>query len=192
MSDIILCPAGSMEAQDIPIDLGHWARLENRIQEVATVTPQKAPELLATFNRAALDLDRLAIQLELEHQIALRNADRVRGEVLLDRVPKILAEKGLATAKNPMGSEDLRSAILDTDSQYRDMLERADMLKAMTKLIRGKYDAFERAFRSVRTLVGEQNFNYALPNRNLSGDTGTADVGRVNGPPAGFGRARIG
>lgn len=187
--EIVYCPSGDSKGSAIEIHMGYWASLEARIQEIATVTPQKAPELLATFNRAALDLDRLGNQLELEYQMSVRAADKVRAEILLDRVPKILAEKGLSTPKNPMGSEDLRQAVLSADTQYQEALERSDLLKAMVKMIRGKYEAFERAFRSVRTLVGEQNFNYMLPNRNLSGDSGTAEPGAPT-PPAGFGRAK--
>jgi hypothetical protein len=189
MSEIILCPAGNKDGQDIPIDMGHWAQLEARVIEIATVTPTKAPELLATFNRAALDLDKLGNMLELEYQLAVREAEKVRAEVLLDRVPKILQEKGLATAKSPMGSEDLRNAILAQDKDYEAAQDRADQLKAMMKMIRGKYDFFERAFRSVRTLVGEQNFNFTLPARELS--AGERDQRREVGinrpPPAGFG-----
>lgn len=190
MSDsIIYCPAGNKNGEAIQIDMGYWAQLEARIQEVATVTPAKAPELLATFNRAALDLDRLGNALELEHQMAVREAERVRGEILLDRVPGILKAKGLATDRNPMGSEDMRQAVLSQDKEYQEALDRADMLKAMTKMIRGKFDAFERAFRSVRTLVGEATFNFS--NANLKGDTGTAAPGQRTAP-AGFGTAKIG
>lgn len=188
-SAIIFAPAGNKSGEDIPIDLAHWARLETRIQEVSTVTPHKAPELLATFNRAALDLDRLANMLELEHQMAVREAERVRGEVILDKVPFILKAKGLATDRNPMGSEDMRLAVLSQDRDYQESLERVDKLKAMTRMIRGKYDAFERAFRSVRTLVGEQTFNFG--NRNLSGDTGTTEPGAYTRVP-GFGTAKVG
>jgi hypothetical protein len=186
-AEIILCPAGNKLNPDIPIDLGYWAQQETRIAEIATCTPGKAPELLASFNRAALELDRLSNLLELEHQTALREAEKVRAEVLLDRVPRILASKGLTTPKNPMGSEDLRNAVLAQDPDLDQALERAAQLKAMSRLIRGKYDAFERAFRSVRTLVGEQNFNYS--NRSLSGDTGTGGVGTVLAN--GFGKPRL-
>jgi hypothetical protein len=62
---------------------------------------------------------RLANTIELEYQFAVREAEKIRAEVLLDRVPKILAEKGLATAKNPMGSEDLRDAVLAQDTELR-------------------------------------------------------------------------
>ena len=52
MSDsLIQCPSGTPNAPPVIIDMGYWSQLEYRIQEVATVTPTKAPELLATFNR---------------------------------------------------------------------------------------------------------------------------------------------
>lgn len=167
-SQIVYCPPGKPGGLGTEIDLGFWARQEARLQEVASVTPQKAPELLAAFNRCALDLDRLANTIELEYQFAVREAEKVRAEVLLDQVPRILQEKGLASTKNPMGSEDLRDAVLAKDAGYEQACDTADMLKAMTKMLRGKYDAFERAFRSVRTMVGEQNFNFTLPARELS------------------------
>lgn len=182
---IVHCPAGSPSSQPIPIDLGYWAELEARIREIATVTPTKAPELLSTFTRACLDLDGLVNTLELEYQVSMREAEKIRATVLLDRVPKILQEKGLTTSKNPMGSEDLRNAVLAQDPDYDAALERTEQLKAMTRMVKGKYDAFERAFRSVRTLVGEQNFNYSNDKR-LSGDTGTAPAGSTNG----FGKPR--
>jgi hypothetical protein len=183
---IIYAPAGSPTSQETGINMSLWARLEARIDEVATVTPGKAPELLSTFNRAALDLDRLGNELELEYQVAQREAERIRGEILLDRVPKILAERGLSTAKNPMGSEDMRQAVLSQEKDYQAQLETVDKLKALVKMARGKYDAFERAFRSVRTLVGEQNFNF-------SGKIGGGDLsGKTVGiqKPNGFGTPR--
>lgn len=186
--DLLYCPPGNGEGEPIVIDMAYWARLEQRIQEVAIVTPAKAPELLATFNRAALDLDRLANNLELEHQLAVRRAEKIRGQILLDEVPGILKAKGLATERSPMGSEDMRQAILSQNTQYQCALDSADMIKAMTRVIRGKYDAFERAFRSVRTLVGEATFNFS--NLNLKGDTGTAEPGARRQVP-GFGVANI-
>lgn len=186
--NIVLCPAGTPGGQPTEVNFGHWADLETRIGEIATVTPTKAPELLATFNRVCLDLERLHNNLELEHQYSLRHAERVRGQVILDRVPKILIEKGIATAKNPLGSEDIRNAILSQDQEYQDALERCDQIRAMVKLISSKYDAFERAFRSVSKLVGEAVFNYGS-NRSLSGDTGSAEPGEKQ-PPPGFGRPK--
>ena len=181
----IYAPAGVPGGAETAINMSHWGRLEARIQEIAHVTPTKAPEMLATFNRAALDLDQLSGQLELEYQSAMREVDRLKGEILLDRVPRILAEKGLATAKNPMGSEDMRQAVLSQEKDYQAQLERVDQLKALLKMVRGKFDAFERAFRSVRTLVGEQSYNFSKPVIN-GGDLSGKTVGIQ-----GYGKARF-
>lgn len=192
---IVYAPAGKPGGQDTPINLSAWARQEARLEEVASVTPQKAPELLAAFNRAALDLDRLANTIELEYQFAVRESEKIRASILLDKVPKILAQKGLVRASNPLGSDDLRQAILSQDPQLEVACDTADMLKAMGKMLRGKYDAFERAFRSVRTMVGEQNFNFSsqLAPRELSSGSRSDTPTTVGiSKPAGFGTPKYG
>lgn len=193
--EILYAPPGKPGGQPIEIDMGFWARQEARLAEVANVTPMKAPELLSTFNKAALELDRLANTVELEYQFAVRESEKVRASVLLDKVPKILQEKGLVKPSNPLGSEDLRAAILAQDAELEQACETADMLKALVKMLRGKYDAFERAFRSVRTMVGEQNFNFSnfLPDRNLSAGRDSAKPTQVGikPAPAGFGTPKF-
>jgi hypothetical protein len=181
---IIVAPGGGPSSPGIPIDLAQWARLEQRIDEIATVTPTKAPELLGTFNRAALELDRLANSLELECQVAQREADKIRAVILLDKMPQILEQKKLAS------SEQIRKAILSLDPELDAAMEKVELLKAMTKMIRGKYDAFERAFRSVRTLVGEQNFNFTDSRRETSGNSGTGGVGIRTVNSGGFGKPK--
>lgn len=183
-NDIILAPPGGPNSSPTPINMTEWARLEQRIMEISTVTPVKAPELLSTFNRAALELDRLANSLELEYQTALREADKIRAVILLDKMPAILEQKGLSS------SENIRKAVLALDPELDAALEKAELLKAMTKMIRGKYDAFERAFRSVRTLVGEQNFNFLNPKVETSGDSGNRSVGIEPANRGGFGKPK--
>jgi hypothetical protein len=189
---VILAPRGKSEEPDIPIDLEYWAKLEARISEVATVTPTKAPELLATFNRAALKADELANSLEFEQQIAARESDKIKAQILLDDVPKILAEKGLSTNKSPLGSEDLREAIINSNAKYTESIDRQDQLKALTKMFRTKYNAFERAFRSVKSLVAEQTFNFGKDSR-TSGDSGDGEPGiRATASRSGTGGTFIG
>lgn len=167
-SEIIFVPRGKANESAIPVDLGFWGRQEQRLAEVAFVTPTKAPELLSHCNRCALDLENLIVTFEMEQQYAIREAERRKAEVLLDVIPKLLIEKGLATSRNPLGSEDVRAAVLAQDTLYAEALERVDQIKAVAKLLRGKFDAFERAFIAVRTLVREQNFNFTNPSKELS------------------------
>lgn len=181
-STILHVPLGDGSEGGIPIDMDRWAQLEARIQEVATATPIKAPELLATFNRAALELGELGQKLELQAQKATRICERIRGEILLDRVPKILAEKKLVTNRNPMGSDDLREAILSQQQDYQDALDREALLKAARKLIKEKQDAFQRAFYSIKAMIGEQDFNYT---DSLHSKLGSEEIGIQ-----GFGKPR--
>lgn len=153
-------PCGGME---LSIDMTYWAKMEARIMEISIVTPTKAPELLSTFNRAALEADRLAVSFELEYQAAVRAAEKLKGEILLDKIPKYLVERGMQSARNPLGSADIREAFLAKDEELIAALERADLIKAAVRLLRGKYEAFERAFRSVKALVSEQSFNFSSP-----------------------------
>lgn len=185
---VISVPSGMAENGVLSIDLAYWARQEARIQEVAIVTSDKAAELLSTFNSCCLDLDDITNKLNLEVQLAQRAADSVKARVIIDEVPTILAAKKLATAKNPMGSEDLRNAILGTHEEYQQALRNVDTLKALTKLMQGKRDAFERAWRSVRALVSERTFN---PNRTINAGPSTTSGGIGSDGPVGFGKARL-
>jgi hypothetical protein len=56
----------------IGIDITELVKLENRLADVATVTIQKAPELLTTFNRAWLDLNRMISMLTFEKNKAVQ------------------------------------------------------------------------------------------------------------------------
>lgn len=178
-NNAIVCPRGKKGQEPILIDLLEIAQTEGRLQEIAFVTAAKAPELLAVFNRACLDVSRQSAMLELEYQMSVREANRLRAEIILDKMVGILAAKGLAKASNPAGSEDLRNAVLSMDPGYQEQLERSEQIKCVIALLGGRYDAFERAYTAVKKIMGENAYNHSMPNRNLSGDTGTNDVGEI-------------
>lgn len=186
VSVVIAQPNKPVERLDI--NLEEWAKAEARLAEQASVTAAKAPELMAFFNRQVLELDRVLSKLEFAYQVALREAEKQRSQVLLDRAPTMLRERGLVTGKNPLGSEDLRNAILAQDADYQQALDDADFAKAIKALMKGKADAFLRGFQAVRSTHGDQKYSLNLPNRNLSGDSGTAEAGKGGTP--GFGRPR--
>lgn len=129
-------------------------RAEGRIKEVAYVNAHKAPELLAAFNIAYLDINDHLTKLELALNEAQKVANKRRSIVILDEVPKILALKGLASTRSPGGSEDQRNAILDQDELYLTALERVQIVKAMQSLLEGKQKAIEMAFTSVKKILG--------------------------------------
>jgi hypothetical protein len=139
----------------LQIDLANVYKAESRIPEVAFVTPQKAPELLALFIDAYSSLSKHLVALDFERSQAERAANKIRGIIMLDKIPGILAEKGLASSRSPLGSEDVRQAILDTDIEYTTALDKIDALSAGVELIKGKLKSVEMAYTSVKKILGE-------------------------------------
>jgi hypothetical protein len=180
-------PAGSMLDPDITIDLAAILRSESRQDEVATVTPGKAPELLAEFNRSWLRIHDVYAKLEKEKNTAEKEADKRKGILLLEVIPKTLADKGIASAA------DTRKAVIDTDAEYEILTDRLDQLKAAVLYIKGKLKSFENAYNSVKKIMGEDKFqNYSQ--HNVSGDTHSRGAGSLVKTPTGprtFGEAKL-
>jgi hypothetical protein len=150
---------------------------ESRIPEVATANAHKAPELLATFNIAYLDVKDVLLKLECLQIEASKDVNRRKAIVILDEVPKILAAKGLSSARSPGGSEDQRNAILDTDAEYLAANDRLSLIKAMIKLMEGKLKGVEMAYTSVKKILGQDNgWKDLNQNRNLSAGAPMPDV----------------
>lgn len=162
----ILAPAGNGTVA-IPIRTIYDA--ESRIPEVATANAHKAPELLATFNTAYLDIKDVVLKLRYLLIEAEKAANRRRAIVLLDEVPKILASKGISNARSPGGSEDQRNAILDLDDEYIALMDKVHLMEALLELMDGKLTAVEWAFTSVKKILGQDNgWRDLNQNRNLS------------------------
>lgn len=190
----ILAPRANLPP--MPLSLQRIYEAESRIRDVALVNQHKAPELLACFNIAYLDLNDHIRQLELLLHDAKKVANRRRSVVILDEVPKVLSEKGLNTARSPGGSEDQRQAVLDMDDEYVAHTDRVAQVKCLIELLDGKRKAIEWAYTSVKKILGgETNWKDLNQNRRLStgGELPDLDEGAVpdpNSPRARFGGAR--
>lgn len=178
-SKLLVCPSGDPNRTSLKFEMAEVLQVEARINEVAYVTPEKAPELLSTFNRTFLDLTRKISLVELERQKAVREANKRKSVVILDEAPRILREKNLTKDSNPAGSADLREAVLNNDDPYLNLLERVDQISAIHELLRGKLKAIEMAYTSVKKILGESAFNYNTHNTSapdeISGEAGTTD-----------------
>jgi hypothetical protein len=161
---VLNVPRGIPGLAPLQIDLTNVYKAESRIPEVAFVTPQKAPELLATFIDAYQSLSKHLVAVDFERSQAERAAGKVRASILLDKLAGILQEKGLATSRSPMGSEDVRQAILDSDPEYTAALDKIDALSAAVELIKGKVKSIEMAYTSVKKIIGEGAYSYRNPN----------------------------
>lgn len=176
-------PAGKTGAAPIEIDLAQLLIAEQRQDEIAMVTPIKAPELLALFNRSWRTADQHVTKLTSERVVGERELEQRRSRLLLDEIPAILESKGVKDSK------DTRDAAIALDEKMVAINERVDALIAAVAYFKGKLKSFENAFTSVKKIMGEDAYNMQgrIGNKNLSGgarpEPPRADPPRAD-PPA--------
>jgi len=151
------------------ISLGDILTAEIRQDEVACVTPGKAPELLSTYNRAWRETHQWVSRLESEKNRAEKALRARKGVLILEVIPEKLKTMDMKS------SVDIREAVIDTDVEYGLLTDRADQIKAAIMFLKGKLESFENAFTSVKKLIGENVYAYGAPS--MSAGTGTGRVG---------------
>lgn len=168
----LVCPAG--KASDPPVVINMTAILtsEARQEEIASVTPLKAPELLRAFNVAWRDLHDIIVKLESEHLAAERVLAKRKAVLILDVVPGILKEKTLTS------NEANRDAVITLDPEFQVLQDTVDQIDTVVQYLKGKLKAFEMAFTSVKKIMGEDTYNMSnRPNPHLSGGADSKPAG---------------
>lgn len=150
----IRVPRGLEGLAPLELDMADIRRAEARLGEVALTNSHRAPELLTTFNKAWLDTSKCLNLLEYEIGCAERRMAEIRAIFLIDKLPALLTEKGLATSRSPLGSEDIRQAFLDKDADYKRMQELIGNIECYISLFHTIQKGFENAYNSVKKLIG--------------------------------------
>jgi hypothetical protein len=153
-----------------------------RIAEIASVNIHKAPELLATFNVAYLDTSRFIALVEYEYAMATSRLAGIKSVILLDRMVDILREKGLSTPKSPLGSEDIRQAVMDADPEYKRVSELTYNLKCYIAMLQDNKKSLEMAYMSIKKIIGDssmQNKQNPYLTVDTSGNTNDEYFGKV-------------
>ncbi len=171
------CPGGPL--QSMTVEAIYYA--EGRLEEVAFANQQRSPELLATFNKAWLEAARVVTQLQYEIGHAKADLAALRGEIILTRAPAALMKMGLATEKHPTGSESIRQAFVDQQTDYRALDGIVTELIYIRDLFEAKRDALENAYESVKKILGSTAPGLMARNPNLSETVGGSPL--KNPPP---------
>lgn len=173
----LVCPSGTPGASPIVINLAEIYRSEARQDEVAVVTPTKAPELLAEFNRSWSKLDRHMVHVAEEHLKAQRALEQRQAYLTIEVVPGKLKEKGLSS------NDANRTAFITLDDDVKKLQDTVDQLEAVVAYLRGKMTSFNNAYSSVKKIFGESTYSglSRTRNYNLSGDAG--DSSPADPPP---------
>lgn len=160
-------PGPKPGAPEIVLDLGDIMIAEQRQNEIARVTPIKAPELLSLFNGAWRDVDKFVKELVETRIQAERFLERRRASLLLYEVEETLKKCDLSSTK------DTRDAVIALDVEYIDLQDRVDQITAAGEYLKGKLKSFENAFTSVKKIMGEDAYSMQsrIGNPNLSGTT---------------------
>lgn len=138
---------------DLVIPMENVYRAEARIRDLAFVNRDTAGELLAEFNEAYSILSR---QYGKVHYLtsSLDRLRRKRKAVLtLDVIPEKLKEKGLATSRSPIGSEDVREAFYASDEEYDRLSDGLGQAEAVKEMLGLKLRSFYNAIDSIKTVV---------------------------------------
>lgn len=152
--NIIRVPRAREGLEPLVLEMTDIRQAEGRLGEVAITNANRAPELLALFNGAYLITSRYINFLEYELDVAERRLAETRAIFLIDKLPTLLAEKGLATARSPLGSEDIRQAFLDREPEFQPIHELISTYQAYIGLLETQQTGFENAYNSVKKLLG--------------------------------------
>lgn len=133
----------------IGIDIEQIVKQECRLNDIAMVNVQTAPELLMTFNKLWLELNRMVTLLNFEKNKAENLLRRYRAEAVLNCTEETLLGKGHKKA-----SADLREAVADTDPKVVETTDRLEELRALVSYLQGKQEAFREGFQSVKKIIG--------------------------------------
>lgn len=146
-----IVPRNGDDALRLELSEVHLA--ESRMEEVAFVTPQKAPELLALFTHSYLLCNEMIAKLSYEETRAEKELSRIRSILLIDRVPGLIKEKGLTN------SADIRNALVEADPEYQAAQDKVDFIHATIELMKGKMKSMEMSFSSVKKIIDGENYN---------------------------------
>jgi hypothetical protein len=138
--------------ESLTLSMSRILKAEQRGEEIAFVTPGKASELLATFNRAYLDASEFYSRTKLEYNRAEDAVNKVRAVILIDKMGPLLAEKKIGS------SADIRQAFIEADPEYQAAKEKMDFIGAMLEYLKGKMKYLENCFTSVKKIMDTGNW----------------------------------
>jgi hypothetical protein len=139
----LIFPSGRPTEKPVVLDMTAISVAESREEEIKFVTQEKAHELLVMFIRAYRLITNYQSKARLQLERAELTLDRVGAELLIDRIPNMVKEKGLANSK------DIRDALIVLDDGYMAAKERVSALKAVIKLLEGKAKALDMSYDAV-------------------------------------------
>jgi hypothetical protein len=146
----------------VVLDMGEVYQTEARVHEIAGLTHDKAPELIAAFSRSSFILGRHLRKLHEYAHKADRKASHRRAILLVDVLPAKMAEVKMAQ------NESNRQALLDLDEELELYVNLEAEIGACLVYVKQKISDMESAISSIRRIMRDTEGETYRPNHNLS------------------------
>jgi hypothetical protein len=128
----------------LKFDMRSTFAAESRVEEIAFVTPSKAPELMATMSAALRDLSSHLAHLHFHAGIAAKKVRERRAVVVTEIIPTKLAEKKLSN------NDSTREAIIELDPEYSAVSEVELEVEAAQIFVREKFRSVESHLNAIK------------------------------------------
>jgi hypothetical protein len=175
--ETLLVPRGLPDLSPLKLDLKGIMEAEARIEEISILTTVKAPELMSLFNKTYLELSNMIAAVEFEYELSKKHLNKIKAIILIDKIPNIIKEKNLSSGKG-LGSEDIRSAIVDMDPDYEKAQEKTIQLKCILSLLEGKKKSVDMAYTATKKVYGDNSQYRHSPDLSVSSDATTSTSGK--------------
>lgn len=131
----------------LSLEMNKIREAEMRLIEAKTVNAMTYIDLEHSFNEAYRDLKRHLANIGYQLDMANKQLEEVKADILLDRYPEYLEAKEI---KKSNDSADLRKAFMSRDPEYQACIDRISQLKALEANMDGKIKVMENVCRYMR------------------------------------------
>jgi len=174
---IVTIPPPVEGIQILELDFTELYISMGRVEELATMTSMKGPELLKTFIKGYSIAIRYTNMVELQKNKVAQALERRKAILLVDEIGAVLAAKRLKDTQSN------REAIISLDDTAAKLSENLEQLIALEKLLKGHQKVLEMGYTGVKKILGEHN--PGLMDRRHEFGAGNGEVEGYFGVPRG-------
>lgn len=139
-------PRGLKDMPPLAFDVKDIFRVIARTNEVKNVNPASYAMLVADFNQARIQLNRLIGLIDIELREAKNGLKLTKAVSLLESADSFLLKKGLKP------TADYREAAVLTDPEVQEAIRREDSLTAISEYVKSLKDDLDRAYFSAKQI----------------------------------------
>lgn len=151
------------------VDLAIIHTAESRTEELAHASGNVA-ELASCFDRAYDSACKLHAMTQYEAEMATIASRKRRAIILKDILPGRIKERGLSSARSPVGAEDIRDTLYYEDDEFVRVEQYRAALDAIKELLFGKMMTMNSARRRAEAMLNRGTTKPGAGNDDPLGD----------------------